>query len=378
MSNILSQLTSPYLFCDKDSINARKILLELDVTPTQDPTRADMIWARKGYKNYFTILDDTQLINHIPNESAMTDKGELALNLHRYAAISKNACPLDTFYPETYCLFNEEEREMLVSHYQSDESEHLWLLKPTTLSKGRGIKILRGTKDIIQYIINRKPIAGLEKQLERIPYIAQRYIDDMLLLDRKKSELRVYLFIACLKPLKVFVYPEGPVRLCAKPYSENEIDNALMHITNIYQQYKHPDFIPGTVLKWTFDQLNTEIYQRGLSSSTNAMQEEILPKIQAILKHIVKTALPSLTKVNRPALYFGVYGIDIILDNALNPWLTEVQIGPGLSFKDPVKKYFIFNMLQEAAEICFEIQNIKRQRLNPHQLNSIKKFLPIL
>jgi len=370
-------VSTPSIFFDQHSQNARRILLELDITLAHSPSEADMLWIRKNYRSYYPTLTQTQLINHIPHEAELTDKGKLALNLHRYSKNKNNRCNLADFYPETYCLFDETERERFISRFQNKKDPGLWVLKPATLSKGRGIKIIRSTDEAMQHVLHQAPIKGVGSRINRIPYLIQRHINNPLLLNERKSELRVYLLIASLNPLKAYVYPQGPVRLCSLPFDENNLDNKLIHITNIFQQHKHPNFKEDTTLKWSFDTLNQDLYKRGLSQSKDAMHSVVFPAIISLLRHTIQSALPSLTQVDTPANYFGLYGVDLILDNNLQPWLTEVQIGPGLSFIDPVKKQVIFDMLQEAATICFDIQSKKRQSKNPLPITTKTQFIEL-
>ena len=66
--------------------------------------------------------------------------------------------------------------------------------------------------------------------------------------------------------------------------------------------------------------------------------------------------------------------MDLILDESLRRWLTEVQLGPGLSFDDPVKERIIPNMVREAARIVLEIQQRKRRRDALTRLENVSTF----
>lgn len=66
--------------------------------------------------------------------------------------------------------------------------------------------------------------------------------------------------------------------------------------------------------------------------------------------------------------------MDLILDESLRLWLAEVQLGPGLSFDDPVKERIIPNMVREAARIVLEIQQRKRRRDALTRLENVSTF----
>ncbi len=50
------------------------------------------------------------------------------------------------------------------------------------------------------------------------PSIVQEYIENPLLIDGFKCDLRVYVLITSCCPLRIFVYNEGLVRLSAEQY----------------------------------------------------------------------------------------------------------------------------------------------------------------
>ena len=79
-------------------------------------------------------------------------------------------------------------------------------------------------------------------------FIAQRYLTNPLLLSHRKSEIRIYFLVLTLFPLRVLLCNEGTVRLNTLPFELGQWDNPLIHITNVYQQKKHPNYDPDAVL----------------------------------------------------------------------------------------------------------------------------------
>lgn len=76
--------------------------------------------------------------------------------------------------------------------------------------------------------------------------IVQEYVEDPLLIDGMKFDLRIYVLLRSVNPLKIYVYEEGLSRLatCAyeKPGSGNQ-RNMRMHLTNYAINKFSPDFI---------------------------------------------------------------------------------------------------------------------------------------
>lgn len=106
-----------------------------------------------------------------------------------------------------------------------------WIWKPVNSSCGRGIKVLRSTLD-----------ASTEKSLSQKKGVVQRYVEAPLLLDGYKFDLRLYVIVTSFDPLKVYLNPEGLVRLATQRYSSSpgKLHCRRMHLTN-YSINKHAD-----------------------------------------------------------------------------------------------------------------------------------------
>jgi hypothetical protein len=202
----------------------------------------------------------------------------------------------------------------------------------------------------------------------------QRYIKDPLLLDGRKSEMRLYWLLASTDPLMVLLYTQGTVRLNTLPFQLGEFDNPLIHVTNVFQQKSHPDYDPEAVLKWSFSELNW--YLREHLKKTDCddyVQQIMMPQFRQMLAFVTK-AVSKQVVYQQEGLCFGLYGADIIIDANLNPWLTEIQIGPGLSFDDPIKREVLPPMLKEAVAIMLEVRKNKIAGKPLSELSSVKDF----
>ena len=89
---------------------------------------------------------------------------------------------------------------------------NVWILKPVCSSRGRGIRLLNDL-DEVRY---------------GEPVILQEYLDDPLLLNGYKFDLRLYVLLTSVQPLEAFVYQEGFVRLCTAKYSMNTLGTCFL------------------------------------------------------------------------------------------------------------------------------------------------------
>ena len=65
--------------------------------------------------------------------------------------------------------------------------------------------------------------------------VAQHYISKPLLIEEKKFDLRIYVLVASCKPLRIYLFKDGLVRLCTEEYvrpNESNLADKRMHLTN--------------------------------------------------------------------------------------------------------------------------------------------------
>ena len=361
------------IYCDPDSHNARAIFTAAGLPLVEDPAKADFLWIREGYKKFKDRLKPFQLLNHFPNERALTDKGHLAENLRRFDQVqTKYDFGVKDLTQETYCLDKPEEcAKFFAQMPPQDSKENLWILKPRESSQGEGIYIVWEFEELRKVFAN--PRKYLYDPVER-PYVIQKYIRNPLLLDGRKSEIRIYWLIASLNPLLVLIYREGTVRLNSKPFSLEDFDNTLIHVTNVFQQETHPEYDPSIVLKWSFSYWEKYLIEDLKLAPENYVEGHLKPQLKRMFSFVIDAARDALAKHPETGLFFGLLGADIIFDDKLHPWLTEVQRGPGLSYDDPIKKEVIPPMLTEAAAIMMEVRRRKRDGLSLEKLDAVQNF----
>lgn len=364
----------PTIFFDPASTNAQKILSDLPLNVVDSPLQADLIWVREHYQNILPGIKPFQAINYIPAEEIMTRKGDLTKSLRDYddthpaeSALYRN------FYQETYRLSDPQERAAFLRQLpQKDNPNNLWIMKPSALSQGEGIKILWQFKELKKELSDPKKNT-LEYNNQQLEYIIQRYIKNVLLLEEKKSEIRIYWLIASLNPLLVLMYKEGTTRLTTLPYKLDDFDNPLIHITNIHQQKKNKTSQENAVLKWDFAQLQAYLSAERFLPPT-FIKDQLKPQLKQCLAYVVRATIDSLKRTPVPGMFFGLYGADFILDDNLTPWLAEIQRGPGLSCDDPIKQRIIPPMVQETVQIVLEIQRRKQNFDTLTNLSSVKNY----
>lgn len=60
----------------------------------------------------------------------------------------------------------------------------------------------------------------------------QRYIQNPMLIDGRKFDLRLYVLVTSMEPLRVYLFEEGLVRLSTKKYTLKNLRSRFTHLTN--------------------------------------------------------------------------------------------------------------------------------------------------
>ena len=66
-------------------------------------------------------------------------------------------------------------------------------------------------------------------------YVIQEYLDKPHLVDDLKYDLRIYVLLYGINPLRIYVHDQGIARFATEPYvapRASNLDNLYMHLTN--------------------------------------------------------------------------------------------------------------------------------------------------
>ena len=170
-------------------------------------------------------------------------------------------------------------------------------------------------------------------------FILQEYIDNPLLIDHKKFDLRIYLTIVGVEPMVGYIGREGMVRICTeayeKPNRENR-DNTFIHLSNYSINKESEDFNKDLIggSKRTLSSLFTEMGEEDASMMSATIDEVVSKTIHALkpfISNLCESYLAgSLDKVLSANL-FQMIGFDILVDEEGKAWLLEINNNPSLN-----------------------------------------------
>jgi tubulin polyglutamylase TTLL1 len=98
----------------------------------------------------------------------------------------------------------------------------------------------------------------------------------------------------------------------------NDIDNMMVHLTNVAIQKKGEEYNQDHGGKWAIENLRFYLEQtRGKQASDKCFDD---------IKNIIYISLKAVQSVIINDKHcFEMYGYDILIDDALKPWLLEVN-----------------------------------------------------
>lgn len=156
-----------------------------------------------------------QRINHFPGMSNVARKGRLAQNLDRM----RRTFPHEySFYPRTWVL-PLEWGAFKTEFDANGKTTRTFIVKPDSGCQGRGIFL---TQDL-------ERVDAMESQ------VAQLYVQKPLLIESFKFDLRLYVLVTSVIPLRVYAFKDGLTRFCTEEYTRPSGDNLgkrCMHLTN--------------------------------------------------------------------------------------------------------------------------------------------------
>ena len=111
-----------------------------------------------------------------------------------------------------------------------EEPGTLWIVKPPGKNNGSGIHVINKVDEI----------PTTEEDI-----CIQRYITNPYLIKSCKFDLRVYVLVTSLEPLRVYIYDEGLVRFAVNEYSldPEKIKDKQIHVTNFDVNKRSDKFV---------------------------------------------------------------------------------------------------------------------------------------
>uniref|UniRef100_A0A4W6EYC7 Tubulin--tyrosine ligase-like protein 5 n=1 Tax=Lates calcarifer TaxID=8187 RepID=A0A4W6EYC7_LATCA len=301
----------------------------------------NLMWTGSHLKPYILrSLEDFQKVNHFPRSYELTRKDRLYKNIQRM----QQTHGFKNFHivPQTFVLPSEYQE--FCNCFAKDRGP--WIIKPVASSRGRGI-----------YLVSNPNQISMDENI-----LVSRYINNPLLIDEFKFDVRLYVLVTSYDPLIIYVYEEGLARFATVKYdrTSKNIKNTFMHLTNYSVNKKSSDYVScddpevedyGN--KWSMSAVLRYLKQEGKDTTLLMRQVEDLI-IKAVLSAEQQIATACKTYVPHKTNCFELYGFDVLIDSNLKPWLLEVNLSPSLACDAPLDLKIKASMIADMFSLVGE------------------------
>ena len=239
------------------------------------------------------------------------------------------------YYPHDKKIIKEKFRK-----YELNMND-LWLVKPAHSFGGYGIRIFESLKDI-----------------KAKNYLLTKYISNLDLINNKKYDLRLYVLVTGLRPLRIYFNQEGLIRIAAQNFTLNEefIKNRYVHLTNTGVNSISKDFIvPDNSSNEEANIWNLKMWAKHLKQ-LNVDYNEVKSKISDIIIKSIISVYQNLTLLQREnnlndINFYDLLGYDIIISKNFEPTLLEINSGPSIVYHNQLDKPIKTNLLVDTLNL---------------------------
>ncbi|NXP21120.1 TTLL4 polyglutamylase, partial [Scytalopus superciliaris] len=296
-------------------------------------------WGHHMKSPGFRAIREHQKLNHFPGSFQIGRKDRLWRNLLKMQA--RCGKKEFNFFPQSFIL--PQDIKLLRKAWEEGASRQKWIVKPPASARGIGIQVIHKWSQLPK----------------RRPLLVQRYLHKPYLIGGKKFDLRIYVYVTCYDPLRVYLFKDGLVRFASCKYSSSmdSLSNKFVHLTNYSVNKKNTEYKSNSDEtacqghKWALKALWSYLTQKGVNS------EAIWEKIKDI---VIKTIIASEPYVNslvkmyvrRPYCCHELFGFDIMLDENLKPWILEVNISPSLHSNSPLDVSIKGQMIRDLLNLA--------------------------
>lgn len=251
------------------------------------------------------------------------------------------------FVPETY-IYPSQKEEIIkkFKNYKYDPNvDDIWMFKPSSGSEGSGIFIIKDWDDI-------KDV--------KTKYVLNKYLMKPFLMFGRKFDIRFYVLLTGVAPLKIYVYREGYIRLPTMNYTldEKELKNGYVHITNTVCNEKN---IGVYMDAENLDDRRSNVWRIKLfedwARENNLGFDEIKKKIYDIFIKMSISFYEQLLEGNKEGILedrniMQIYGYDIMIDENKEPVLIEINSKPSIAKDNTMETYSHYMMVPDVLNIA--------------------------
>mmetsp|Transcript_52513 Transcript_52513/g.94181 ORF Transcript_52513/g.94181 Transcript_52513/m.94181 type:complete len:700 (+) Transcript_52513:138-2237(+) len=225
--------------------------------------------------------------------------------------------------------------------FQISGTRNMWIMKPAGRARGVGIFVSTDLEKMVHIAQSAR---------DTTTWICQKYIENPLLLDGRKHDIRQWVLVTSWDPLVAYFFGECYIRIAADDYVVDD-NNNLRHLTNNAIAHTHPMFDKDDDYwrcMWEQSQ-----YQDFLSRryGKDAWQKKVCPAMKQAVIDTLTSVQDTLSESRAASSCFELLGYDFLVDAELGVWLLEVNTSPSMEYSTSITRRLVPEVLEDSLKV---------------------------
>jgi len=187
-------------------------------------------------------------------------------------------------------------------------------------------------------------------------YVAQKYIENPLVIHKKKFDIRVWVLVTSWNPLTVWIFDAPYIRFGAEDYNTEDINNLFIHLTNNSIASKSNCFNDSVIEGNMWDTADFIKYLKN-TYDKDVWGESLRERIYNLITWSLESSQDMIE--NRRNSH-EIYGFDVMIDSDLNPWLIEINSSPCMDYSTKVTVKLVKLVAEDLVRTVLESSSLKQ------------------
>lgn len=254
-----------------------------------------------------------------------------------------------TLMPNGYILYDQNDIDKFNVEYDPTK---LYIIKKN-IQRQEGLKITKNKEEIINAYKNGGYV------------IVQELLQDPYIINGRKTNMRFYVLVVCKSnEYNVFVYNDGFMYYTKNMFKLGD-ESDESNITTGYidrQVYIDNPLTHEDLKKYLDDDKRTDLLdtEQFIRQQNIKISEVYFNRIYDILKEVFLAYSGKFTtnkKFNDTNVCFQIFGVDVAVNNKLNPMIIEVNKGPDIGAKDKRDSLIKHGLISDTFAVVGLIKN---------------------
>ena len=294
------------------------------------------------------------------NNNALSQKNNIIIkniNTVKRSTIVRNGASFNDFLPKVNSLLDS--LKCFLPQYKLNGFRNIWILKPSNLSRGRGVTCVNSLEPIEQSL-NATNDTGV---------VVQKYIENPLIINKRKFDIRQWVLVTSLNPLIIWMWKEPYLRFGAEDYIMDDLNNIYSHLTN------------NSIAKHSLQYKNEKKFKEDMWTCfdfENYIGKQKWKEIHEKIKNAIICSFYAIHQEIKARVYsHELYGYDFMIDEDYNVYLIEVNASPALDYSTKITEMLVKSMVADLIELVVDNDNARNCSFRVGNKSENNKFVQI-